>query len=519
LTIGIEQATRYAGGHEDVIIASVETLAAGGSRRLRHLADIPWAAIVADEAHHFVAKSFYTTLQQLGCFHSWGPPLIGFTATPTGRSDGVGLGHVFEAIAYQKSLQEMIADHWLSPIRAWSIATNTDLDRVATRQGDFVERELADVINTPQRNALIVEAWRRLAEDRRTLIFAVNVLHAEAIALSFQQAGISAQSLTGQLRPEIRHTRLADFQAGRIQVLSSVSILTEGYDDPTLSCLLIARPTQSALLFAQMIGRVTRIAPHKSDALVLDLLDTSNRHTIQTVAGLFGLPPRLNLQGRNAAHAAQQIEATLGSHPALRADQFASAQDLLEEARRIDLHVTPISLTGTIAPEVTAEASLAWARLPSHEYYLPLANQTGIRIRCNLLHQWEIYTTPDQTVLGSYATRQAAFAAAEDEIARRDPQRFRFARQHANWRSRPPTDAQRQRLLTNGLHIPATSGEASHLIDHLIARRRQWQDEPATRKQYQFLKYRGLWREGMTKGEANTVIVRIKAEEASQTAS
>jgi len=155
LSVGVEQASRYATGVEDIVVASIKTLTAINGRRLRALSTFPWAAIIGDEAHHLAAQSFHAVLTHLGCFRADGPPLIGMTATPNGRSDGAGLQHIFDTITYQRSLHEMIAEGWLAPIRAWSVSNPaTDLDRVSTNGEDFVRSSLARTVNTPDATPL-----------------------------------------------------------------------------------------------------------------------------------------------------------------------------------------------------------------------------------------------------------------------------------------------------------------------------------------------------------------------------
>jgi len=351
----------------------------------------------------------------------------------------------------------------------------------------------------------MVESWRRLAHSRRTLISAVNRLHAHAIALSFQRAGIPAQTFTSELPSEERATRLAAFKAGNIPILVFVSMLVEGYDDPPLDCLLLAAPTKSALRFAQIIGRGTRIAPGKQDLLVIDIVDACSHHTIHSVASLFGLPPRLNLEGRLAIDVTSDATA-LTSHPTLYPEQLASVHELLTEAERLHLQITAIPIGHGTSPEVAAEASLAWLTLSSGEYHLQLGTHHALRIRRNLLEQWEILTLPVHQIIGTHPTRQEAFTHAEHHIAHHHRQHFFLMRQHASWRSRPPTLAQRQRLTSRQLPPATTRGTASTIIAQLQQRR---DTQPATRHQVRALQRLNAWREGMTYAEARTVIQQL----------
>ncbi|MBI4382366.1 MAG: hypothetical protein HY574_14405 [candidate division NC10 bacterium] len=331
-----------------------------------------------------------------------------------------------------------------------------------------------------------------------------------------RRAGIEALDLTGRLNRDERKARLQAFRKGHIPVLTSMSILTEGYDDPPLDCLILARPTKSPLLIEQRIGRITRISPGKTDSLILDVVDVSRRHKLQTVASLFGLPSRLNLKGRSATETAEQVERALSRHPALQPELFATVEQLLAEAERMSLTIREVELVPHLSPEVLREADLAWIRLPSMEYALPLAGRVQIRVRENLLEQWEVVVLPDQTVLSAHPTRHEAFAVAEKEITERDPERARFARHEAAWRQHPVSKEQRRALMAAGLPVPATKGEASQLIDQLRERRQSRLNRPATPRQQWRLKQEGMWRDGMTLGEAAAVIQDMRQRETLQ---
>lgn len=510
LSIGVEQADRQASGDEQIVLASIPTLIAAGKRRLQRFLTIPWTAVVIDEVHHAPAQTWSDAIKQLGCLNEHGPVLIGATATPQ-RGDGIGLHELFQEIAYQKGLREMIDAGYCCALRGHAIHTNVRLDHVHVQRGDFAEGSLANAVNTRSRNTLIVEAWRRLAERRRTLVFSTNVLHAEALALSFQRAGIKSRAISGRLDRRVRTEHLDAFRKGDVTVLVNCNLLTEGYDDPPLSCLVLARPTTSSLLYQQMLGRATRIFPDKTDGLILDVVDVSKAHRIQTAASLFGLPATIDLKGRSITKTADQVETTLGRHPQLQPEQFATIDQLLAEAERLTLDIRPIDLVPYLAPEVLREARLTWITLPSADYAIPLAGPTQIRVHENLLSQWEVMLFPERTILSTHATRVEAFAAAEHEIAQRDRDRWRLAKHHAPWRRQPPSESQQRLIQTLGLTLPATRGEASQLIDQLrVQRQAGLNNQPPTARQHWFLIQHSAWRDTMTKAEAGLAIRDIK---------
>ncbi len=513
LRIGIEQAGRRCMGDEPVVIGCIPTLGPKDGHRLQRLRERPWTTVVADEAHHTIATTWRRVLTGLRCFQPDGPLLIGTTATPT-RGDRIGLSAVFEAIAYHRSLRDMIHEGWCTQIRPYAVRTDSSLDTVHVERGDFVESELARAVNTPRRNAIVVEAYRRLSEGRRALVFCVDCVHAEALALSFRRAHFRAAALTNLLDDDVRAERLAAFKAGDLQILTNIAILTEGFDDPPLACILMARPTRSPLFYEQSLGRCTRIFPGKSDSLVLDFVDNTTRHQIQTTASLFGLPPTTNLRGRSVHEFAQEMEDLLGKHPHLAAQTFASVPELLQAAREADLSITPVEIIPALAPEVRTEAGLVWVRLPTNEYLLPIEGFRALRIRQNLLDQYEILTLPDRSVMQTHKTRPEAFRAAERWLATTEPQRYRLVSQNAPWHRLPTSEEQRQFLASHNLQVPKTRGESSLLITQVKAQTQaRWQDRPATPKQRAYLEPRGLWKDGMTMGQASAKITERKAAE------
>ena len=137
------------------------------------------------------------------------------------------------------------------------VGTKTDLDNVHSRAGDFAEDELADAVNNPERNALIVKEWYKHAYGRKTVAFTVDIQHALDLAAAFQAHGVQAQAVWGN--DPLRADKLARHRNGGLELLCNCAVLTEGYDDPTIRCILLAKPTKSALLFTQMIGRGTRL--------------------------------------------------------------------------------------------------------------------------------------------------------------------------------------------------------------------------------------------------------------------
>lgn len=277
LNVGIEQGERRASWMDDVVIASVQSLTASGGRRLRGLNPDEFRIVIVDEAHHAAAESYRTVLAyfqvvppdgllpgpkateaeaqraRAACCEWWQTHqpdrlLLGVTATPS-RGDAVGLEWTFRKVVYEQTLRWMIERAYLSPLVGYLVRTATSLDGVKITAGDFNQGQLAEKVNTPVRNRLAVEAWTARAAGRKTLAFTVDIQHAKDLAAAFQSAGVAAEWISGELRPDMRRQRLEDFRRGAIQVMTNCNVLTEGFDLPDVSAILMTRPTRSQLLY------------------------------------------------------------------------------------------------------------------------------------------------------------------------------------------------------------------------------------------------------------------------------
>jgi superfamily II DNA or RNA helicase len=240
-------------------IASLHARAIRSSTIELPLADV----VVLDEAHHAPAKTYRRLLDAYPK-----AVIIGLTATPC-RGDGRGLGNHFDVIVECPSVAELTAAGYLVPaiIFAPSIP---DLSSVKVDRGDYNERQLAETMDKPPLVGDIVSHWLRLAERRRTVVFATGVAHSLHLRDEFRRAGILAEHIDGTTPIEEREKILADLAAGTVEVVCNAMVLVEGFDCPDIGCLVLARPTKSLGLHRQMIGRGLRPASGKTDCLILD---------------------------------------------------------------------------------------------------------------------------------------------------------------------------------------------------------------------------------------------------------
>ena len=277
-----------------VTIASVQSISR--ERRLKQLRDIPFDFLVTDEAHHAVAASYKRVYDAL--LNGSGQLHLGVTATPN-RSDRRGLLEVYQEIVYHRSLLEMIRAGWLCDLRCIQISTDISLDSVKTRQGDFAQGELGAVINTENRNELIVRAYQEHAAERLAVCFTCDVQHAVDLAEAFQEAGVNAVAISGKTPIHERREALRRFHYHEIDVICNCQVLTEGYDEPAVNAVILARPTKSSVLYTQMVGRGTRTFPGKSDCLILDFADVAGHHKVMQVPNLVGLKDEHVLDGKH----------------------------------------------------------------------------------------------------------------------------------------------------------------------------------------------------------------------------
>lgn len=253
--------------YSQVQLASIQTLV----RRNMPLADV----VVWDECHHNRAKSYDEVHKKFpDAVH------IGLTATPC-RTDGKGLGNIFQSLIQPVTYEELLTDGYLVPVVAYAPSI-PDLTGVKVRGGDYVESELGESMNKPKLVGDLVSHWEKLAADRTTLVFAVTVAHALHIAEAFREAGHEFREIDGETELEIRRETIQLLQNRKIKGIVNVGLFTEGTDLPEVSCLVLARPTKSFGLYRQIVGRGLRPCTGKVDCLLLDHSGAIHNHGMPT---------------------------------------------------------------------------------------------------------------------------------------------------------------------------------------------------------------------------------------------
>src|SRR6516162_8899478 len=176
---------------------------------------------------------------------------------------------MFEIIVEGPPVAELIKAGYLVPTRVYA-PYRPDLSGVRVERGDYVENQLAERMDKQQLVGDIATHWLRLAKRRPTVAFATSVGHSVHLRNQFRASGVLAEHIDGSTPVEERDRTLARLAAGTVEVVCNYMVLTEGWDQPKVSCLVLARPTKHMGLYRQMVGRVLRPAPGKADALILD---------------------------------------------------------------------------------------------------------------------------------------------------------------------------------------------------------------------------------------------------------
>jgi ATP-dependent helicase IRC3 len=270
--VTIEQAETRPDPHARIVVASIPTLA----NRLQDYDPELFGAVIVDECHHSYAKSWQQTIGHFGkCPESL---LLGLTATSR-RSDGRCVSALFQELVFEITLGELQEAGHLVPLSYFTVEASLGLNKLGLdHESDFPVSFLGRIMNTPEMISLTLRAWREQAANLKTIAFCAGVDHAEALAKAFRDVGISAACIHGETLD--RDQIIKDFRRGRISVLTNYGVLTEGFDEPTIECVLLCRPTRSPLVYTQCLGRGLRSHRGKSSCTVIDIIDRQS-HGLQ----------------------------------------------------------------------------------------------------------------------------------------------------------------------------------------------------------------------------------------------
>ena len=353
------------GTFERVTVGSVQTLM--HDKRLRALGPDRFSLIIVDEAHHAVSPSYQTVL---GYFE--GARVLGVTATAD-RGDRRDLGEVFDSLAFEYSLPQAIRDGYLVPIEAQTIPLKIDITGVSARSGDYALEEVGTALD-PYLPAIADEFEGAGLRGRRTVVFLPLIATSRKFRDLLEARGFRAAEVNGPSadRAEV----LADFAARRYDVLCNSMLLTEGWDCPAVDCIVVLRPTKVRALYAQMVGRGTRLSPEtgKDHLLLLDFLWMTERHELcrpaHLVAGSAEVADRMTeiLEQKGCPEDLEAVERKASEDVVAQREEKLAAELAAQRKKRRKL-VDPLQFEMSIGAEDLSGyvPTFPWEAAPASE--------------------------------------------------------------------------------------------------------------------------------------------------------
>lgn len=286
----------------EIVVATVQTLAgrrndADGPIHMKRLKRVlrhgNFTHLVIDEAHHAVAPTYRRVIRFLKLVN---PDLrhLGVTATPK-RTDEDGLKRVYQTVAFRMGLRDAIETvKSLVPFVGMGFSLPVSLKGVKTIAGDYAEGQLDKLLAVDNVEQVIIAKWKEFAKlpdgtYRPTMAFCAGVQQAASLAEAFRRAGVAAGFASGETPRKERGKILSDFKTGKLQLLANCALWTEGMDAPSISCVIMARPTKSDLVYIQAVGRGLRLHPSKHDCLIMDFAPMDGRDLVMS-GDLLGAP-------------------------------------------------------------------------------------------------------------------------------------------------------------------------------------------------------------------------------------
>lgn len=435
-------------GREDnperpIVCASIQTVSQIREGQLERLARVARAVslVVVDEAHHAVAPTYRRVMEALPDAR-----FLGLTATPA-RGDGTELGGVWEDVVYQLSIAHAARDGWLAPLAPPVVERVPDLDLGSlpvNAAGDYQAAALRVALLQSHVVEHTVAAILQHGQGRRGIVFCALVEQARETAVKLQRAGVRAGWVSGERPPAERAEVLAQLKRGELDWVCNCAVLTEGFDEPRVDAVVVARPTRSKTLYVQMVGRGTRLHPEKKDLLVIDLAGATEDHTLVTA------PVVLAEDQDDDQEAPAEVEIPLE----------AAAEP-----------ATPISPLEGLLRRRPARERLAWVPLERGGSAIGTDNRGLILVVDEGEDGWGVWhrVTGDDRIglVGLYPTEADALGHADD-LARR----CQAAKACAGWRRAPASDRARAACERWRRQLPegATGGDASDAMTAAVAR-------------------------------------------------
>ncbi len=425
-------------------------------------------AIVIDEAHHAVSDSYRAVLDWFP-----GARVLGVTATPD-RADRRNLGAVFDSVAYEYTLPAAIRDGYLCPIKAQTVPLQIDLSAVRQSAGDFSAGDLGTALD-PYLFQIADEMLAAGCLERRTVVFLPLVATSRKFRAILEKKGFRAAEVNGE--SEDRAEVLADFDAGRYDVLCNSMLLTEGWDCPAVDCVIVLRPTRSNSLYQQMVGRGTRLSPEtgKKELLLLDFLWHTERHDLCRPAHLVTSTPEVaekmteNLEAAGCPADLEDAERQASADVVAQREEAVKKELEAMRTRKRKL-VDPLQYELSIGSADLAgyEPSMPWEMAPMSDRQRASLEKAGIfadEIEC---------AGKASLILDKLAKRRAEGLATPKQIRFLEQRGFLHAGQ---W---PLAEASKMigRIQANNWHMPPNVDPASYVPPKPKKESQQGADEP-----------------------------------------
>jgi len=356
MRVEIEQGERNAGGNADVTVASVQSLL----HRKDRYDPKAFSLVICDECHRALAPSWEDVIGYFFANAGGNMLLLGMTATPR-RSDGRSVSDMFSQTAFEISRTDLEDLGFLVRMRYFTVRSELKLNRIKLSGGDFQLGALSAVMDNPEQRAMAVKAWLEQGAGVRTVAFCASVDHACHLAEDFRVLGISAEVIDGKTKN--RQQILERFRTGEIRVLTNYGVLTEGFDDPGIACILMARPTTSPLVYTQCIGRGLRCAPGKRACTVIDIIDRSTHELQYGALQMAELPAKWRSHGSDPFRQSQSLKGIRVTSP----EAFLQIRNAtsLEEVQSILMSLPPsIVVAGLDGEPVPRYASVEATAAP-----------------------------------------------------------------------------------------------------------------------------------------------------------
>jgi len=360
--------------------------------------------------------------------------IIGLSGTPW----NLEMKKVFNGIIYEKPILEMINNKYLCEPKAIYVHSDVDLSNVKTIAGEFNQRQLEDAVNTNPRNDLIVESYLKYASDRKsTIVFASGIAHARDICQTFKDNNIVCDYVDSTIEDTQRDLVISNFKSGKLPVIVNVGILTLGFDHPETSCLIVARPTKSKILYTQIIGRGLRTSEGKSNCLIIDVVDIVRKHDLMTMTDIFGVEIK---DQETLTEAIEREEKNKAEK--LEREELAKQKEI----ERLALIAEELKLFKTNMSEYFSESYYDWYKCDRDTFALSITSDLHYTIYKNLQENiFELYmvNTTNRINTKDYISEDDNLINLIEEAEKYASRKYStFLDRKAKWKYEPATQKQ-----------------------------------------------------------------------------